>query len=58
MSSIMNNRTLLIITTPNVYSRQRIKLMLKGSIRTPQLLINGKKLPLTMNVDQLAEYIQ
>ena len=28
LKKIMNNRTLLIITTPNVYSRQRIKLML------------------------------
>jgi len=27
LKKIMNNRTLLIITTPNVYSRQRIKLM-------------------------------
>jgi len=28
VKKIMNNNTLLIITTPNVYSRQRIKLML------------------------------
>lgn len=35
---------------------QRIKLMLKGSMRTPQFMINGKKLPQITSVHQLTEY--
>ena len=37
---------------------QRIKLMLKGSIRTPQFMINGEKLPQITSMNQLTEYMR
>ena len=36
---------------------QRIKLLLKGTFRTPQFFVNGKKLPMINNVDQLVDYV-
>ncbi len=35
---------------------QRIRLLLKGSMRTPQFIINGEKLPSITSVDQLASF--
>jgi glutaredoxin len=37
---------------------QRIKLLLKGSITTPQFVLNGKKLPQITNVDHLTSFLQ
>lgn len=37
---------------------QRIKLLLKGSLRTPQFFVNGKKIPSRSTFNQLIEYIK
>lgn len=37
---------------------QRLKLLSKGGIRTPQFVINGEKMPSITSVDQLASYLQ
>ncbi|UCG03454.1 MAG: hypothetical protein JSW11_05560 [Candidatus Heimdallarchaeota archaeon] len=37
---------------------QRIKLMFKGSMRTPRFVFNGKKLPLIRSIDHLTSFLQ
>ncbi|MFW9903245.1 MAG: hypothetical protein ACFFFH_02850 [Candidatus Thorarchaeota archaeon] len=37
---------------------QRIKLMLKRTLRTPQFFVNGKKIPSRSTYNQLLEYVK